>query len=270
MYHGTGLHMKTWVIVTFYQFVSLENYAAMKEPLLKIMKDNAIKGTIILASEGVNGSFCGDSQAVAVLMAHLKACPGLDALSFQQTFDERNPFDKAKVKLRKEIVTLGKPDVSPLETTGTHLNPDEWNSLITDPEVVVVDTRNDYEVKLGTFKGAINPETDNFRDFPEYVQTQLIDKKNKKIAMFCTGGIRCEKSTSYLKKLGFKEVYQLKGGILNYLETMPTEKSMWVGSCFVFDERIALDNTLNSLAKGSIDSDWKNNNKKKLSDRETP
>ncbi|MFW2570550.1 rhodanese-related sulfurtransferase [Legionella sp. 29fVS95] len=255
--------MSLYVIVTFYKFTPLTDYVSMKEPLLKSMKANEIKGTIILASEGVNGTFCGKKENVLSLIAFMRSYAGLEDLAFKESFDEFNPFDKAKVKLRKEIVTLGEAGIDPVLLTGTHVSPQEWNELIADPDVVVVDTRNDYEVQLGTFKGAINPKTENFRDFPDYVTNHLNDKKDKKIAMFCTGGIRCEKSTSYLKKLGFNEVYQLDGGILNYLASIPKEKSMWEGSCFVFDDRVALDHKLHSLERGSIDSEWKNNNRKK-------
>jgi len=254
--------MNTYVIAAFYRFAPISDYEALKPDLLQLMKTQDIKGTIILASEGVNGTFCGQRAAMDLLYAHLRAIPGLDTLSFRETFDSVNPFEKAKVKLRREIVTLGVEAIDPLAQTGEHVSPEEWNNLLADPEVVLVDTRNDYEVKLGTFEGAINPVTDNFRDFPEYVKTQLLDKKDKKIAMFCTGGIRCEKSTAYLIKMGFDKVYQLDGGILNYMASVPQEQSKWQGSCFVFDERVALDHALNSLEKGSIDTEWKNNNKK--------
>ncbi|MDP1602255.1 MAG: rhodanese-related sulfurtransferase [Legionella sp.] len=255
--------MNSFVIVAFYKFISIADYEAMKEPLLIKLKEYAIKGTIILASEGINGSFCGSRESIEAMVNYIRTYPGLEDLVFRETYDDCNPFDKAKVKLRREIVTIGCEDISPEEETGEHVSPEDWNNLIAEPEVVIVDTRNEYEVKLGTFKGAINPSTDNFRDFPAYVQAELMDKKDKKIAMFCTGGIRCEKSTAYLKKLGFNNVYQLNGGILNYLETIPDERSKWEGSCFVFDERVALDSNLNSLPKGSIDTEWKNNNKKK-------
>ncbi|NSL18191.1 rhodanese-related sulfurtransferase [Tatlockia micdadei] len=255
--------MKSYVVMTFYKFVSLNNYESMREPILKVMKENQVKGTIILASEGINGTFCGQKEEIEPLIAFLKSYSGLENLAFRPTYNEFNPFAKAKVKLRKEIVTLGVDGVDPLELSGTHLNPAEWNELISDPEVVLIDTRNDYEVKLGTFKNAINPNTENFRDFPEYVETHLLEKKDKKIAMFCTGGIRCEKSTSYLKKLGFEEVYQLKGGILNYLESMPAEDSLWEGTCFVFDDRVALNHQLTGFEKGAIDTEWKNKHRKK-------
>lgn len=255
--------MKLYVIVTFYEFAALNDYELMREPILKTMKENNVKGTIILASEGINGSFCATREELLPLMAHLKNYPNLQDLIFRETYSDSNPFEKAKVKLRKESVTLGVEGIDPLKFPGDHLSPEEWNKLIADPEVILIDTRNDYEVKLGTFKNAINPSTENFRDFPEYVEKELFDKKEKKIAMFCTGGIRCEKSTAYLKKLGFNEVYQLSGGILNYLGSISEEDSLWHGSCFVFDNRIALDKKLNSLEKGSIDSEWKNKHRRK-------
>jgi UPF0176 protein len=254
--------MKNFVITAFYKFTPLHDFELMREPLLQTMRNNNIKGTIILASEGLNGSFCGLRKEVEPLMTHLKSYPGLQDLLFKETFDDINPFAKAKVKLRKEIVSMGVEGIHPNIERGTHLNPKEWNELIANPEVVLIDTRNDYEVKLGTFKNAVNPKTENFRDLPSYVKQHLIENKDKKIAMFCTGGIRCEKSTSYLKKLGFNEVYQLQGGILNYLESTSEEDSLWEGTCFVFDNRVALDKKLNSLEKGSIDGEWKNKHKK--------
>lgn len=256
--------MKSFVIKAFYKFVTLPMYESLKTPLLQLMKEQDIKGTLILAEEGINGTFCGPADGVDKFCHYLHQIPGLEDLSFHTSFDEANPFEKAKVKFRPEIVTMGEAQVSPEDLTGIHLSPEEWNKLLADPNLVLIDTRNSYEVSLGTFQGAINPNTENFRDFPEYVKTHLLSQKDKKIAMFCTGGIRCEKSTAYLKKLGFDEVYQLKGGILNYLETIAEKDSLWEGSCFVFDERVALDATLNSLPKGSIDKEWKNNSKKKI------
>lgn len=253
--------MKKFTIISFYIFAPVTNLELMKKSLLEIMKDNNITGTIILASEGANGSFCGEPSSVLILTNALKAYEELKNINFFETYNDINPFKKSKVKLRKEIVTLGVATINPVEETGIHLEPAQWNELMDTPEVICIDTRNDYEVKLGTFDGAINPQTDNFRDFPEYVQHHLADKKEQPIAMFCTGGIRCEKSTAYLKQLGFKHVYQLKGGILNYLNVIPEEQSKWQGSCFVFDERVALDGKLNSLEEGSIDKEWKNNNK---------
>ncbi len=233
--------MKEYVIASFYKFIPLNGYEDMKIPLLAAMKEHNIWGTIILAQEGINGSFAGRPDEVTKLYNYLRCDPRLADLYFKETYDDLMPFEKAKVKFRKEIVTLGVEGVDPLKNTGIHLSPEEWNTLISDPNVVLIDTRNDYEVEVGTFKNAINPKTENFRDFPEYVKNNLLDKKDKKIAMFCTGGIRCEKSTAYLQNLGFSEVYQLQGGILNYIDSMPAEKSLWRGKCFVFDERIAIE-----------------------------
>jgi UPF0176 protein len=232
--------MKKHVIASFYKFVPLHDYEDMKVPLLAAMKDHNIWGTIILAHEGINGSFAGKPHEVLALYNYLRLDNRLSDLNFKETYDDLMPFEKAKVKFRNEIVTLGVEGIDPLKSTGTHVSPEEWNSLISDPDVVVIDTRNNYEVELGTFKHAINPNTENFRDFPEYVKNNLMDKKNKKVAMFCTGGIRCEKSTAYLQSLGFTDVYQLNGGILNYVDSTPAEDSLWEGTCFVFDERIAI------------------------------
>lgn len=252
-----------YVVAAFYKFTPFSDYELMKESLLALMKSKEIKGTIILASEGINGTICGESTNLTFFIDHLKQYPGLDDLTCKISYSEYNPFDKSKVKLRKEIVTLGIPGVDPHAIHGTHVNPEEWNTLISDPNVLVIDTRNDYEVKLGTFKRAINPETENFRDFPDYVEKNLSVHKDKKIAMFCTGGIRCEKSTAYLKKMGFDQVFQLNGGILNYLETMPQEESLWEGTCFVFDNRVAVDSNLDGMELGTIDLEWKNKNKNK-------
>jgi UPF0176 protein len=233
--------MKKYTIASFYKFVPLHDYETMRGPLLEAMNSLQILGTILLAEEGINGSFAGTPDKITFLYDYLKQDPRLSNLFFRERYDDLMPFDKAKVKLRKEIVTLGVEGIDPLTMTGTRVSPNEWNTLISDPDVLLIDTRNDYEVDLGTFKEAINPSTENFRDFPQYVQNNLMDKKDKKIAMFCTGGIRCEKSTAYLQSLGFNEVYQLEGGILNYLETVPSKDSLWQGRCFVFDERISID-----------------------------
>lgn len=232
---------RKYIIASFYKFVDLKNYLELKEPLLAVMSEYNILGTILLASEGINGSFAAPPDDVAKFYQYLKQDPRFEDLFFRETYDDFMPFDKAKVKFRKEIVTLG---VGPLDIKnqgGKYLSPDEWNDLLKDPNVLIIDTRNQYEVALGAFKSAINPETENFRDFPEFVASQLMNEKSKKIAMYCTGGIRCEKSTAYLKSLGFQETYQLKGGILNYLEQVPESESLWEGKCFVFDERIAID-----------------------------
>lgn len=253
----------SYVVMAFYKFTALDASESMREALLLQMKKHQIKGTIIIASEGINGSFCGEENAVDALITDLKARLNLDEIQFKRNDCEFNPFDKAKVKLRPEIVTLGVDNVNPEGVTGERVPPEGWNQLISDPEVLVIDTRNNYEVQLGSFKNAINPETENFRDFPEFVDQHLSKAKHKKIAMFCTGGIRCEKSTAYLKQRGFESVYQLEGGILSYLDTVEVNDSLWEGSCFVFDNRVAVDPMLNPVPVGSIDKEWKNKNRKK-------
>ena len=232
--------MKKYVIASFYKFIPLADYLSLKLPLLEKMREYDVLGTIILAAEGINGGAAGTPEAMSDLYSYIKSDPRFQDILFKETFDDLMPYEKAKVKFRKEIVTLGVPNIDPLQQTGRRVLPEEWNQLISDPEVLVIDTRNDYEVSLGTFKNAINPNTENFRDFPAYVEENLMDKKDAKIAMFCTGGIRCEKSTGYLMSLGFKNVFQLEGGILNYYECTPASDSLWQGKCFVFDERIAV------------------------------
>lgn len=239
--------MESCVIASFYKFVSLSDFESMREPMLDKMRLFNIKGTIILAAEGINGSFAGLRSDMHSFYDFMHSDTRLSDLQFKETYDPENPFDKAKVKLRKEIVTMGIPHVDPTTLAGTYLSPEEWHEFIQDPNVIVVDTRNDYEYELGTFKRAINPDTENFREFPDYVHEHLGDKKDKKIAMFCTGGIRCEKSTAYLKAQGFEQVYHLKDGILNYLETIPQQDSLWEGSCFVFDDRVAVDHHLDRV-----------------------
>lgn len=260
-----GVEMNEYVIASFYRFVSLEDCEALKISLLTMMQEKGIKGTIILASEGINGSICAHAEEVDAFFDFLNQDSRLANLPSKKNLADFIPFDKAKVKLRKEIVSMGVEGINPAEATGINVKPDEWNTLISDPDVLLIDTRNDYEVLLGTFRNAINPRTVNFRDFPQYVSEHLADKKHKKIAMCCTGGIRCEKSTAYLMSLGFEQVYQLEGGILNYLENTPKEESLWEGACFVFDDRMAVDGQLNAVEKGLIDSDWKHKNRTMLS-----
>lgn len=230
-----------YIITNCYKFVKLDNYINLKEIFYKKMQELQILGTILLAEEGINAGFAGTPQNMQAFYDFIRQDPRFADMNFKETFDDFIPFEKIKVKLRKEIVTLGVPGIDPLRETGHHVAPKEWNALISDPQVVVVDTRNTYEFELGSFKNSINPETENFRDFPKYVAENLLDKKDKKIAMFCTGGIRCEKSTAYLMSLGFKDVYQLDGGILNYFKEVSPEESMWEGGCFVFDDRITIE-----------------------------
>ncbi|WP_173238219.1 rhodanese-related sulfurtransferase [Legionella antarctica] len=236
--------MKEIVIASFYKFVPLSELETMREFMLAKMRDMSVKGTIILAAEGINGGFASRREEVELFYQFMRSDSRFADLNFKETYDEKNPFDKAKVKLRKEIVTMGITNVDPTKSAGTYLNPDEWHEFIKDPDVILIDTRNDYEFELGTFKNAINPCTENFREFPEYVEKHLQDKKGKKIAMFCTGGIRCEKSTAYLKEHGFENVYHLQDGILNYIQSIPENESLWEGACFVFDDRVAVDHQL--------------------------
>ncbi len=237
-------------VCALYKFATLEDYEQMQNPLRQLMDDLTIKGTILLAKEGINGTIAGTDEAIQSLLKHLQSDDRLKHLEYKFSYNQTPPFRRLKVKLKKEIVTLGVSDIDPKNSAGTYLNPNEWNTLISDPEVVLIDTRNDYEYDIGTFKRSINPNTQTFRQFPQYTKNHLEQYRGKKIAMFCTGGIRCEKSTAYLKSQGFKDVYHLKGGILKYLEQMPKDKSLWQGECFVFDDRVAVKH---NLAQGQYD-----------------
>ncbi|MEH6549754.1 MAG: rhodanese-related sulfurtransferase [Pseudomonadales bacterium] len=238
------------VVAAMYHFATLEDFQQLQAPLLSLMKDLNIRGTLLLAREGINGTVAGSRQAIDSLLAWLKSDERLSALSHKESYDSDMPFLRTKVKLKKEIVTMGQEGIDPKKIVGTYIKPHDWNALINDPEVTIVDTRNDYEVKIGTFKNALNPQTTTFKEFPQYVKQTLDPEKHKKVAMFCTGGIRCEKSTAYLKEQGFDEVYHLEGGILKYLEEVPQEESTWQGECFVFDNRVTVDHQLN---KGTYD-----------------
>ncbi len=232
------------VVAALYKFVELPDYRELREPLLQQCLANGIKGTLLLAAEGINGTISGSREGIDGLRAFLEADERFHNLSYKESFDQDKPFYRMKVKLKKEIVTMGVPGIDPRHVVGTYVEPKDWNALIADPEVVVVDTRNDYEYELGTFEHALNPDTKTFREFPDYVKDNLDPAKHKKIAMFCTGGIRCEKSTAYMKEQGFEEVYHLNGGILKYLEDVPKEESLWKGECFVFDNRVSVDHDL--------------------------
>ncbi|NES80556.1 MAG: rhodanese-related sulfurtransferase [Moorea sp. SIO2B7] len=238
------------VVATFYKFIRLEDFAQKKSPLLKHCQAQGIKGTILLAPEGINGTIAGTREGIDSVLAFLRRDSRLTDLEHKESFAKSLPFERLKVKLKKEIVTLGLPEIDPSEQVGTYVKPKDWNTLISDPEVVLIDTRNEYEVDIGTFKGAKNPKTDSFRQFQDYVDHHLDPSKQKKVAMFCTGGIRCEKASSFLLNQGFEQVYHLKGGILKYLEEVPSQESLWEGECFVFDERIAVKH---GLEEGSYD-----------------
>ncbi len=236
--------MKNITVCALYKFVRLENFENIKPSLLSTMEANEVKGTLLLAEEGINGTVAGPQQGIDNVLAFLQQDERLSPLSCKYSFNTENPFQRTKVKLKKEIVTMGVEGIDPTLTVGTYVKPKDWNALISDPEVLLVDTRNDYEVEIGTFKNAINPNTETFREFPAYVEKNLDKNKHKKVAMFCTGGIRCEKSTAYLKEQGFDEVYHLEGGVLKYLEEVPAQETMWEGECFVFDSRVAVNHNL--------------------------
>ncbi len=242
--------MSSTVVCALYKFVTLENFEQLRQPLYDLMVEQGVRGTLLLAKEGINGTIAGSREGIDAVLAWLQTDPRLAGLGYKESFDDSNPFYRTKVKLKKEIVTMGVEGIDPKRVVGTYVKPQDWNALISDPDVILVDTRNDYEVQIGTFKNAVNPQTDTFREFPQYVQDNLDPQKHKKVAMFCTGGIRCEKSTAYLKEQGFDEVYHLEGGILKYLEEVPEEQTMWEGECFVFDNRVSVNH---SLEKGDYD-----------------
>lgn len=235
---------RAYLVCALYKFVTLSNYKDMRQPLLDFMLERSIRGTLLLAEEGINGTVSGSENDINELLAYLNNDERVSPISYKLSWHQSKPFYRTKVKLKKEIVTMGVEGIDPKKTVGTYVKPTDWNELISDPEVTLVDTRNKYEIEIGSFKNAIDPETDSFRQFPDYVKNNLDPQKNKKVAMFCTGGIRCEKSTAYLKEQGFEEVYHLQGGILQYLEDVPKEQSMWEGDCFVFDNRVAVNHDL--------------------------
>jgi len=232
------------IVATFYKFVALPDYANLQQSLIDVCQAEDVKGTILLASEGINGTVSGDRKSVDSVLNFIKSDQRLTDVDIKESSASKAPFGRLKVRLKKEIVTIGLPEVSPTQAVGTYVLPKDWNQIISDPAVTVIDARNDYEVSMGSFQRAENPETQSFRDFPEYAQENLDPAKQKKVAMFCTGGIRCEKASSYLLSQGFDEVYHLKGGILKYLEEIPEDKSLWEGECFVFDERVAIKHKL--------------------------
>jgi len=242
--------MQPIVVCALYKFVTLENFQALRQPLHNVMEANQVRGTLLLAKEGLNGTIAGSRAAIDSVLEWLRSDPRLSDIDHKESFTDTLPFNRAKVKLKKEIVTMGVEGIDPKRVVGAYVNPVDWNKLISDPDVILIDTRNDYEYKVGTFKNAINPNTESFREFPRYVSENLHPDKHKKIAMFCTGGIRCEKSTAFLKAQGFDEVYHLKGGILKYLEEVPTAETLWEGECFVFDERVTVNL---QLEKGNYD-----------------
>ncbi|BDI61525.1 rhodanese-related sulfurtransferase [Qipengyuania nanhaisediminis] len=229
-------------VAALYQFTAFEDPAHLRAPLFAACEEAGVKGTILLAREGINGTIAGDEAGISAVLDRIRALPGCAGLEVKFSAADTPPFARMKVRLKREIVTMGEPDIDPRASVGRYVDPDDWNALISDPDTLVIDTRNDYEVAVGSFEGAVDPKTPSFRDFPRWFRDnreELLAGK-KKVAMFCTGGIRCEKSTSFLRAEGVEEVFHLKGGILKYLETVPEEESKWHGDCFVFDERVTV------------------------------
>ncbi len=240
----------SFVVAALYKFVRLDDYHELREPLLDACLNAGTRGTLLLAREGINGTIAGSREGIDEVLHWLRRDPRLADLEHKESFDAQLPFHRMKVKVKREIVTMGVDGVDPTDTVGTYVEPADWNALIDDPEVLLIDTRNDYECSIGSFRGAVDPGTVSFRDFPEFVQRELDPARQRKVAMFCTGGIRCEKASAYMLKAGFEEVYHLRGGILKYLEEVPSEESAWEGECFVFDNRVAVNHR---LEKGSYD-----------------
>ncbi|MDR7119841.1 rhodanese-related sulfurtransferase [Rheinheimera soli] len=239
-----------YVVAALYKFVALPDYVALRDNLYQHLVLNKVKGTLLLAEEGINGTICGPREGIDAMLQWFAADSRFEGMSYKESFADEQAFYRTKVKLKKEIVTMGVEGINPAHIVGTYVKGEAWNQLISDPETIVIDTRNDYEVAIGTFKNAVNPNTTSFREFPDWAEQNLDKTKHKKVAMFCTGGIRCEKSTAFLKEQGFEEVYHLDGGILKYLEEVPEPESLWQGECFVFDQRVAVKH---GLEQGSYD-----------------
>lgn len=240
-----------FTIAALYHFTRLPDPAALQAPLLALCKAQGVKGSLLLASEGINGTIAGSRDGIDAVLAHLRALPGCDALEWKESYADTMPFGRVKVRLKREIVTMGQPDINPMARVGHYVDAADWNALIVAPDVAVIDTRNDFEVAIGSFQGAVDPETHAFRDFPSWWQANKGRFDGKRIAMFCTGGIRCEKSTNYLLGQGVEDVFHLKGGILKYLEQVPADESLWQGQCFVFDKRVSVGH---GLVPGNFDT----------------
>lgn len=229
-----------YTIAALYHFTRFDDPSAIQGPLREFCLSQGVTGTLLLAREGINGTIAGSREGIDAMLAHIRALPGCSELDHKQSTASKQPFARMKVRLKKEIVTMGQPDVDPCARVGHYVDPADWDDLIRSPDVAVIDTRNDYEVAIGTFKGAVDPKTASFREFPDWWEQNKDRFHNKRIAMFCTGGIRCEKSTNFLIGQGVREVYHLKGGILKYLEHVPEKNSTWQGDCFVFDGRVSV------------------------------
>lgn len=233
-----------FTIAALYHFTRFPDPATLKGPLQALAEAQGIKGSLLIAAEGINGTIAGSRAGIDAMLAHLRALPGCADLEHKESFAEAQTFGRMKVRLKREIVTMGQPDIDPRARVGHYVAAQDWNALISEPDVAVIDTRNDYEVEIGTFRSAVDPGTRSFRDFPAWWQANKDRFHNKRIAMFCTGGIRCEKSTNYLLGQGVPEVYHLKGGILKYLEDVPEAESLWQGQCYVFDQRVSVGHGL--------------------------
>ncbi len=233
-----------FLVAALYHFVSVPHFESLRAPLQQLCEDNGVKGTLLLAHEGINGTIAGPDAGIATVLDYLRAMPEFARLEHKESRASKMPFVRMKVKLKKEIVTMGVENIDPNKIVGTYVAPQDWNALISDPDTIVIDTRNDYETAIGIFKGAVDPNTKTFREFPDWVKNNTGLHNKPKIAMYCTGGIRCEKATAFMKEQGFEEVYHLKGGILKYLEEVPQEESLWEGACFVFDERVSVEHGL--------------------------
>ncbi|WP_420606389.1 rhodanese-related sulfurtransferase [Novosphingopyxis sp.] len=235
-------------VIAVYRFTSFEDLASIRDTLDAACRSKDVKGTLLLAREGINGTIAGSDAAIAAVLRHIRALPGCADVGVKEARAAAMPFHRLKVRIKREIVTMGRPDIDPVGEAGRYVAPEDWNALVDDPDVILIDTRNDYEVAIGSFHGAVDPRTKSFRDFPEWFERhrgELQAGENPpRIAMFCTGGIRCEKATAYLKRQGLDEVYHLEGGILSYLERISPEASRWEGECFVFDERVSVGHGL--------------------------
>ena len=234
------------LVAALYKFVEIDDLLSLQSNLYEICEKNNIMGTILIANEGINGTISGKTNEINQTISLLKSDKRFTNIEIKYSSTDKQPFHRMKVRLKKEIVTIGLPEINPNKKVGTYVKPEDWNDLISDPNVIVIDTRNKYETKIGSFQNALDPETSSFREFPDWVKKFKSSKENanKKIAMFCTGGIRCEKASSLMKEEGFENVYHLQGGILKYLETIDKENSLWNGECFVFDQRVCLTDEL--------------------------
>lgn len=254
------------VIATLYKFVRLPDYRELRQGIYDVCRDNGIRGTVLLAPEGINGTVAGSREGIDNFRAHLDNDTRLNGLEYKESSASAIPFHRLKVRLKKEIVTMGQPDLDPSRVTGVRVEPQQWNELISSPDVLLIDTRNLYEYEVGTFKNAVSPGLDSFREFPEFVRRNLDRNSHKRVAMFCTGGIRCEKASAYMLEQGFEQVYQLKGGILRYLQEVRPEDSLWEGECFVFDGRVAVDD---NLQEGSFEQCYSCRHPVSAEDRES-